>query len=338
MRRPRQAALSLGFFISASALWAGGPFPEVQVVPWNGHKAATSLTFDGGDPSQLDVAVPELNQRHWHGTFFLIANHIVRKDEWRKVLASGHEIGNHTLDHQHAKELASADEESQVVGARRVLQKEFGIQVYTFAYPFNETSPGLKKWVESTHLLARGGNTDRYEITPDQDPDWMEIPARGTLTDIPLSSYRKWIDADYRKGGWLVWVIHGLEGTPSGGEPISQKNFEGILDDLQSKDIWVGTFLEVGSYFRAEKIFEHASVKEVDSEKDWSWDLPDHFPDRVFLKLRLVPSGERGVGKVEFRQDGRKLTPDSQGIYTIDFNLKGLTMLVRPKLGSLNSL
>ncbi len=330
MRRPRQAALSLGFLLGAPALWAGSPFPEVQVVPWNGHKAAASLTFDDGDPSHLDVAVPELDRRHLRGTFFLIANHIDRKDEWRKILASGQEIGNHTLDHLHAKDLAAPDEESQVVGAQRVLQKEFGIQVYTFAYPFNEISPGLKSRVESTDLLARGGTTDRYDITPDQDPDWMEIPARGTLTDIPLSTYRKWIDADYRKGGWLVWVIHGLEGTPSGWEPISQKNFGGILDALQSKDIWVGTFLEVGAYFRAEKVFEHAKVQGTPSERDWSWDLPDHFPEGVFLKLRLVPPP--GVpGKLELRQGGRRLTPDSQGIYAIDFGLKRLSLLLTPK-------
>ena len=313
-----------------SPLWAGPVFPNLKVVPWNGHKAATSLTFDDGDPSHLDVVVPELDRRHLHGTFFLIANHIERKDDWRKILASGHGIGNHTLDHKHANELTPGDEESQVSGALHVLQKEFGVTVYTFAYPFCEISPGLRNWVEKTHLLARGGGGrgTKFEITPDEEPDWLNIPARATMTDLPLSTYQKWIKTDYKKGGWLVWMIHGLEGTKSGWQPISQKNFEGILDDLQSKDIWVGTFLEVGSYFRAEKIFEKAVIQKSDNEETWKWNLPDHFPDRVFLKVRLSAVGPEGV---EVWQGGQRLSQNERGMYLIDFSLKGLTLSYPPK-------
>jgi peptidoglycan/xylan/chitin deacetylase (PgdA/CDA1 family) len=318
-------------FLAASLIRAGEAFPDVKVIPWNGHKAATSLTFDDGDPSHLDVAIPELDRRHMHGTFFLIANHIDRKDDWRKILASGHEIGNHTLDHKHAKDLTPSDEESQVVGALHVLQKEFGITVYTFAYPFVEISPGLRKQVENTHLLARGGYATSYEITPDQDPDWMNIPARGTLTDTPLSTYRDWIGADYRKGGWLVWVIHGLEGTQSGWEPISKKNFEGILDDLQTKDIWVGTFLEVGSYFRAEKVFEKAKMQESVSEKKWTWEVPDHFPNDVLLKVRLDSPASAASAGIELWQGNKKLTPDGAGVYSINFFLRELALRLSPK-------
>lgn len=320
-----------GLLLGASTLWAGEVFPDVKVLPWNGHKAATSLTFDDGDPSHLDVAVPELNQRNMHGTFFLIANQIVRKDDWRKILAAGHEIGNHTLDHKHAKDLTPNDEQSQVEGAQHVLQKEFGVTVYTFAYPFVEISPGLRKWVESTHLLARGGYSENYELTPDQDPDWLNIPARGTLTDTPLSTYQKWVDADNKKGGWLVWVIHGLEGTKSGWEPISKKNFEGLLDYLQSKDIWVGTFLEVGCYFRAEKIFEKVAVHESGPEKNWTWKVPDHFPDPVLLKVRFNPSAATDSNVMKVLQGGRSLQPDKQGVYSINFSLGELSVRLSPK-------
>lgn len=319
------------FFLGSSAIGAGSAFPDLKVLPWNGHKAATSLTFDDGDSSHLDVAVPELNRRHMHGTFFLIANHIDRKDDWRKVLAAGHEIGNHTLDHKHANELTPGEEESQIVGALHVLQKEFGVSVYSFAYPFTEISPGLRKWVEKTHLLARGGYGPSYEITPDQEPDWMNIPSRTTLTDLTFSTYQKWINADYQKGGWLVWMIHGLEGTKSGWQPISKKVFEGILDDLQSKDIWVGTFLEVGAYFRAEKIFEKAALQKSGAEENWTWDVPDHFPDNVFLKVRLSPAKTKGSNGVELWQKGQRLSQDTKGMYLVNFGLKKLTLRLSPK-------
>ena len=335
--------LTFGLFVASSALWAGSAFPNLKVVPWNGHKAATSLTFDDGDSSHLDVAVPELNQRHMRGTFFLIANHIDRKDYWRKILPEGHEIGNHTLDHKHANELTPSDEESQVAGALHVLKKEFGVPIYTFAYPYTEITPGLRNWVEKTHLLARGGYGLSYEITSRQEVDWMIIPSRGTLTKLPFSTYRKWIDDDYRKKGWLVWAIHGLEGTKTGWEPITKKTFESVLDYLQSKDIWVGTFLEVGSYLRAQKTLEKATATDVDAEgwKKWTWEIPQNFPQNVTLKIRFdrkikngdswlnvyadnAPEEDGNCVYTQVRQGKTLLSADSKGVYSVNFEAQEL--------------
>ncbi|HTC21790.1 MAG TPA: polysaccharide deacetylase family protein [bacterium] len=304
--------------------------PGLKVVPWNGHKAATSLTFDDGDPSHLDVVVPELNKRHLHGTFFLIANKISREDDWRKILLDGHEIGNHTLDHKHASELTPADEEAQVVGAQNVLQKEFGIAIYTFAYPFIEISPGLKAQVAKTDLLARGGY-GIYDITPDQDLDWMNIPSQTTMTAYPFSTYQGWIDDDFQKGGWLVWMIHGLEGTPWGWQPITKNMFGQILDDIQSKDMWVDTFVQIGSYLRAEKTFEKSVPQKSGSQETWTWDIPDHFPPGVILKLQVASGAATAGANVEIRQGDQKLSPDAKGFYPVNFDLKKLTLTLLPK-------
>ena len=331
MRQKLYWLLLAWLFIVVAQTKAGDSFPTLKVVPWNGHKAATSLTFDDGDPSHLDVVIPELNKRHLHGTFFLIANKISREDDWRKILADGHEIGNHTLDHKHASELTPSDEEAQVVGAQNVLQKEFGIAIYSFAYPFVEISPGLKAQVAKTDFLARGGYAASYEVTPDQDPDWANIPSRTTMTAFPFDTYQQWIDADVQKGGWLVWMIHGLEGTQWGWQPITKIIFGQILDDLQSKDIWVGTFTEVGAYLRAQKAFEKSVVQKNDSGETWTWELPDHFPPNVTLKVSLSPSLKIGDAKVEIQQDNQKLLPDDKGFYSINFNQKKLLLQFLPK-------
>lgn len=349
MRLKSYFFIAVGLFFSSCPLSAAGPFPGWKVVPWNGHKAATSLTFDDGDPSQLDVAVPDLDQRHMKGTFFLIANHIERKDDWRKVLADGHEIGNHTLDHKHANELTPGDEESQVDGALHVLKKEFGIPIYSFAYPYAEITPGLRNWVEKTHLLARGGGDGpRLEIMPDQEPDWFNIPSRATLTGLPLATYQKWIKDDYKKGGWLVWMIHGLEGTKTGWEPISRKNFEGILDGIQSKDIWVGTFLEVGAYLRDGQILEKAQAADVDAQgwKKWTWEIPQNFARETKLKIRFdkkikvdgswlgvypadgLEKTDKACAYVRVRQGKTLLRAGEDGSYSVDFDPKELEVSV----------
>ncbi len=304
--------------VFSPSLCADKSFPDVRVVPWNGHKAATSLTFDDGDPSHLDVAIPELNQRGMKATFFLIANRIDRKDDWRKILAFGHEIGNHTLDHKHAQELSAQDAESQVIGAQNVLQKEFGISVATFAYPYIEITPLLKTTVGRSHLLARGGGGTE-DMKPDAEPDWMNLPACMTRTDLPFSTYKQWIDKDFQDGAWMVWMIHGLEGTLSGWNPISKKAFEQILDKIQSKDIWVDTLLNIGSYFRAQKEFEKALVSETEGEKKLKWKVPDLFPPGKILKITLGP--QTGAGSHdELIQGGRQLIMGKDGFYDLDFS------------------
>ncbi|HVZ79549.1 MAG TPA: polysaccharide deacetylase family protein [bacterium] len=309
----------LFFFLTCLPAWAGDGFPVIEVAPWNGHKAATSLTFDDGDHSHLDVAIPELDQRGMKATFFLIANQIDRKDEWRRIIAKGHEIGNHSLDHRHPAEMTPPQQEAQVVGANHVLQKEFGVQVRSFAYPFTEITPELQKALGKTDLLARGGYGKDYVLTPAMDPDWLDIPARMTETKLPLSTYRRWIVEDVKKGGWLVWMIHGLEGTVSGWNPILRKNFTAILDDIAAKDIWVGTFTEVGSYFMGAKILGKAGARTEGNRKTYRWDLPEFFPPHVFLKVRLKGEG------VLF-QDGKRLRPDESGLYPVDLDQKSLTL------------
>src|SRR5436190_16319746 len=90
----------------------------LQVLPWNGHRAAISLTFDDARPVHLDLAVPELNKRHLHASFFVIVSKLTRLDDWRRVMSEGHEIGNHSVSHEHVAALTRESEETQVEDAK----------------------------------------------------------------------------------------------------------------------------------------------------------------------------------------------------------------------------
>jgi len=312
---------SLVFMSCGVMVRAQTSFPQLKVVPWNGHKAATSLTFDDGDPIHLDVVIPELNRRQLHGTFFLIANKIDRKDEWRQAIKAGHEIGNHTLDHLHANTLTPKDENAQVVGAQNVLQKEFGVPLYSFAYPFSEDSSGLKGWVEKTSFIARGG-ADALVSPQDKTLDWFNLPAKVTMSNLPFETYQNWINQDTQSGDWLIWMIHGIEGTPWGWEPISKKMFAQILDYLQSKDIWIGTLSEVGSYLRAWQSFEAATIQVTGPEADYRWTVPDHCPINVQIKVCFA----QGDPPVQVWQNNRQVIPDARGNYAILFNQGALSL------------
>src|SRR6202044_1270920 len=152
MTKPIYAVLAFSLLMGQSFAQT----PTLRVLPWNDHPAAVSLTFDDARSVHLDVAVPELNKRHLNATFFVIVSKLTRLDEWRKVQAEGHEIGNHSVTHEHPAELNKASEELEVEDAKKFLDSNFRSDITIFAYPSAELSPGLLFWVKKYDFAARG--------------------------------------------------------------------------------------------------------------------------------------------------------------------------------------
>ncbi|GLR19612.1 hypothetical protein GCM10007940_42280 [Portibacter lacus] len=65
-------------------------------------KAAVCLTFDDGQDSHLDNAIPLLDSFNVKATFYCPGNKeplYNRISEWRMIVENGHELGNHSLFH-----------------------------------------------------------------------------------------------------------------------------------------------------------------------------------------------------------------------------------------------
>jgi len=78
----------------------------------NNKKAAISLGYDDALHSHLDNAVPALNKHQLKATFYVVANADAmrsRIDDWREIAKSGHELGNHTLNHACRKSKPNRD-------------------------------------------------------------------------------------------------------------------------------------------------------------------------------------------------------------------------------------
>jgi hypothetical protein len=68
----------------------------------NNQQVAISLSYDDALNSQLDNALPALNQRGLKASFYVVPladAFKIRLEEWRDVAAQGHELGNHSLFH-----------------------------------------------------------------------------------------------------------------------------------------------------------------------------------------------------------------------------------------------
>ena len=315
----RSKTLLLLILFSASPLLAKDvPF---EVIPWNGYKAALSMTYDDGDPIHLDVAIPEMNKRGLRGTFYLITSKLTRVEDWKKAVAAGQEIGNHTVTHRHTSELKPDDEKNEVVDAKKYLEDTFGVPVLTLAYPFVEISPGLKKWTEAEDFAARGGGGTPY-LTPDMEPDWFNVSSQTTMTAYAPETYTNWVDQDLAAGAWTVLMIHGIEGTQWGWQPITKKTYLGLLDYLvqKKKNLWVAPFGEVCAYWRAQKVLEATEPKKDGTTTILSWEIPANFPKGVTVKLAIAGDG------LKVSQGGKILKPLSSGVYSVAFDAKGLTL------------
>lgn len=77
--------------------------PLVAAQQWpNGNKIAISLSYDDALNSQLDNALPALNQRGLKASFYIVPLSDAFKnriEEWRQLAKQGHELGNHSLFH-----------------------------------------------------------------------------------------------------------------------------------------------------------------------------------------------------------------------------------------------
>jgi peptidoglycan/xylan/chitin deacetylase (PgdA/CDA1 family) len=318
--------LQLGLVWAVLAVSCAGQMGTLTLLPWNNHRAAVSLTFDDADSVQLDKAVPELNRRQLRGTFFLTISKLTRLDDWRKVQLEGHEIGNHSVSHEHPSSLTKSGEELQVEDAKKFLDSNFQFDVCIFAYPYEESSQGLAFWVKKYDFAARGwrGGGDRLYVRPDADPDWYSLPSQPTYSRYDSAVYQGWIDKAISTGTWTTLQMHGIDDASTGWEPIPQGTLLFILNYVKAAEqrgLWVAPFGEVAAYFRAQRILQQTESHPVEGGELFTWSLPHPFPRGVVLKTRV-----RQDGRYHVFQRGRELHPDKSGVYSVSFDARELVV------------
>ena len=99
------------------------------------------LSFDDGNRSDLELALPELKKRDLRATFFIIAGHIGRPghlgpEEIRTLHAEGMRIGSHGMRHLSWRGLPESIAHQEFVQSRTILEELLGAEVREAACPF----------------------------------------------------------------------------------------------------------------------------------------------------------------------------------------------------------
>ncbi|MEU6715916.1 polysaccharide deacetylase family protein [Nonomuraea sp. NPDC046802] len=99
------------------------------------------ITFDDGNASDVEIALPRLLERGLRGEFFLLAGMIgeqgrVTTEGVTELVRSGMRIGSHGWGHRDWRQLDPGQVDEELSGARRVIGRLCGHPVTTVAIPF----------------------------------------------------------------------------------------------------------------------------------------------------------------------------------------------------------
>lgn len=235
----------------------------------DGCLAAVSLTYDDGHPTQLERAVPLMEQRGLRGTFYICPredDYRVQLAPWKELAERGHEIGNHSLGHTCSRNF-SADPcaaglerttleeiEADLVEAEQRLQEVIPAEERSFCYPCYQTDVGEGLTRQSyVPLVAKHFAAARAvgEYGFFNSPLTCDLHY---LWSMPGEHRRGpelagFVERAARRGQWLIFAFHQIEGGRLG---IAEFEFAELLDHLAANRdrVWTAPVVEIAGHVR----------------------------------------------------------------------------------------
>ena len=242
--------------------------------PWpNGAKAALSLTFDDGRSSQVIRAVPVLDSSDVQATFYAHPDSLLAEHElWQKAVASGHEIGNHTMGHPCTGNFAwvrydgvvleSYDLDrmrTELLQANDEIEKAVGVRPVSFAYPCGQTFVGRGRDTRSyVPLVARIFQTGRRWLDETSNaPDHFD-PAQVMsmrMDGEDFRTVRRMIERAKRSENWLVLAGHSVRDSATSRWGTNLGMLRELLAYAQdpANGVWIAPVSEVASFIARER-------------------------------------------------------------------------------------
>jgi len=119
------------------------------------------LTFDDGYVDIVEQALPVLTAHGFTATCYLVSRCLDQYNLWdaerlgvrkpvmdraqvREWLAAGMEVGGHTRTHPYLTRCSTETMWEEVAGCKQDLEREFGVEVLHFCYPYGDWDPRVE--------------------------------------------------------------------------------------------------------------------------------------------------------------------------------------------------
>jgi peptidoglycan/xylan/chitin deacetylase (PgdA/CDA1 family) len=220
------------------------------------HRAALSFSFDDARPSQLDAAVPLFDRLGLAATFFVLPEKVAAdRARWRDAVATGHEIGNHTVHHpcsgnfawsrdRALEELTLTDFHHELDDADRQLHELLGVVPRVFAYPCGQTFVGRGRDTKSVvpmvaERFVAGRTFNNVSANSPLHCDLAQVAAVN-IDELTFSQVQPRLEAALAAGAWLVLGGHEV-GEQAGPETTAVATVEAVVAWCRDHDVWIDT-------------------------------------------------------------------------------------------------
>jgi hypothetical protein len=234
-----------------------------------GKKMGLSLTFDDARLSQVDKGIPLLDKYGVKATFYMSPDNMKQRlAAWKKAVANGHDIGNHTLLHPCSGNFAWSKDNAledyslenmtrELDSASNFIKKMLGIQPVSFAFPCGQTFIGRGNMTRSyVPVIAEKFETGRgWRSECPNDPAFCDM-SQLTGMELDGKSFEQiisLIEEAKDKGLWLIFAGHEMD---EGGFQTS------MLDTIEAickyasdpaNGIWIDNVHNIAAYVKAKR-------------------------------------------------------------------------------------
>jgi peptidoglycan-N-acetylglucosamine deacetylase len=110
-----------------------------------------AMTFDDGPSAENTPRLLEmLKQRNIKATFFLIGQNAASNPEVvRRILADGHEIGNHSWTHPQLSKLSDDRVTAEITKTQEAIKSASGFTPTLLRPPYGAITPRQREWIEN---------------------------------------------------------------------------------------------------------------------------------------------------------------------------------------------
>src|SRR6185369_12644726 len=242
-------------------------FCHSQNALWKEKKCAVVLTYDDAMTQHLDYAIPVLDSLGLKATFYLSAYYAgcrTRLNDWRKVAAKGHELGNHTLFHpcvgdKPGREFVPAEYKLNNYTVRRMVDETRMTNVFlqaldgktkrTFAFTCGDMKIGDTSFMDqmkNDFVAARAVRNQMHKIN---EIDLYNVDCY-MVNSNTAEQMEEWVKKAEETNSLLVILFHGVGGGNSLNVTVPEHSkFLHYLKKNQ-KDIWIPTMLDAAEYIK----------------------------------------------------------------------------------------
>lgn len=235
----------------------------------NGKRAAVSLTFDDARRSHPLTGADLLADFETKVTFYVVPDAVeAQLDGWKRLVAAGHEMGNHSLRHPCSGNFVWARDKAletytlrqmrrEIVAANEAIERLLGVVPTSFAYPCGQSFVGRGSGTESyVPLIAALFVSGRgwLDEAPN-DPAYVDM---SQITGVEMDGkdfeeVRALVEAAAHDGAWLVLAGHEI--GSAGRQTTRVSMLRKLLAYLQepTNQIWAAPVGDIGEYVVAQR-------------------------------------------------------------------------------------